>query len=261
MARLPDGGGAAARARLSAALGAALFGVFVVRLSGIYLAMLTLAAAQILYAVAFQWVASPAATTASSASGRRPGRRVRRPITDLTLALVAVAAVAGLRHVIVRALRLRLAGGARLRAARRRDRPRRARAPLARLRARRRRGGARRRPLRLLARARSTRALLGIPTSVDALIMLLLGGLHTVDGAARRRRRPARAQATRSCRSTPHFWRLDPGRSSIIAMVLLFPQGLVGASRGSGAVQARPPRERAHDPAARRRTCTKPSAA
>ena len=40
-----------------AALGAALIGAFVVRLSGIYLAMMTLAAAQILYAVAFQWVA------------------------------------------------------------------------------------------------------------------------------------------------------------------------------------------------------------
>jgi branched-chain amino acid transport system permease protein len=39
-----------------AALGAGLIGAFVVRLSGIYLAMMTLAAAQILYAVAFQWV-------------------------------------------------------------------------------------------------------------------------------------------------------------------------------------------------------------
>ena len=35
---------------------AALFGFFVVRLSGIYLAMLTLAFAQIAYAVVFQWV-------------------------------------------------------------------------------------------------------------------------------------------------------------------------------------------------------------
>ena len=48
--------GAAARAAVAAALGAALFGAFIVRLSGIYLAMLTLAAAQIVYAVAFQWV-------------------------------------------------------------------------------------------------------------------------------------------------------------------------------------------------------------
>ncbi len=39
-----------------AGLGAAVFGFFIVRLSGIYLAMLTLAFAQITYAVAFQWV-------------------------------------------------------------------------------------------------------------------------------------------------------------------------------------------------------------
>ena len=37
-------------------MGAALFGFFIVRLRGIYLAMLTLAFAQIVYAVAFQWV-------------------------------------------------------------------------------------------------------------------------------------------------------------------------------------------------------------
>ena len=43
-------------APVAAGLGAALFGFFVVRLSGIYLAMLTLAFAQIVYAVAFQWV-------------------------------------------------------------------------------------------------------------------------------------------------------------------------------------------------------------
>ena len=35
---------------------AALFGFFIVRLQGIYLAMLTLAFAQIAYAVCFQWV-------------------------------------------------------------------------------------------------------------------------------------------------------------------------------------------------------------
>ncbi|MBJ3775248.1 ABC transporter permease [Acuticoccus mangrovi] len=40
---------------LAAALGAAVFGWFCVRLSGVYLAMLTLAAAQILWGVTFQW--------------------------------------------------------------------------------------------------------------------------------------------------------------------------------------------------------------
>ena len=40
---------------LAAALGALVFGWFCVRLSGVYLAMLTLAVAQILWATAFQW--------------------------------------------------------------------------------------------------------------------------------------------------------------------------------------------------------------
>src|SRR5262249_707967 len=43
-------------APIAAAAGAALFGFFIVRLDGIYLAMLTLAFAQITHAVAFQWV-------------------------------------------------------------------------------------------------------------------------------------------------------------------------------------------------------------
>ncbi|MGH1477374.1 MAG: ABC transporter permease [Geminicoccales bacterium] len=42
-------------APLAAALGAFIFGWFCVRLSGVYLAMLTLAAAQIVWSIAFQW--------------------------------------------------------------------------------------------------------------------------------------------------------------------------------------------------------------
>ena len=41
-----------------------VFGWFCVRLSGVYLAMLTLAFAQIVWSVVFQWDASPAAATA-----------------------------------------------------------------------------------------------------------------------------------------------------------------------------------------------------
>ncbi|MGI9490979.1 MAG: ABC transporter permease [Geminicoccaceae bacterium] len=44
-----------AAAPIAAAAGAALFGWFCVRLSGVYLAMLTLAAAQIVWSIAFQW--------------------------------------------------------------------------------------------------------------------------------------------------------------------------------------------------------------
>ena len=42
-------------APLGALTGAAVFGWLCVRLSGIYLAMLTLALAQIVWSVAFQW--------------------------------------------------------------------------------------------------------------------------------------------------------------------------------------------------------------
>src|SRR4029450_107275 len=38
-------------------LGAAVFGFFAVQLSGVYFAMLTLAFAQIVWSIAFQWVA------------------------------------------------------------------------------------------------------------------------------------------------------------------------------------------------------------
>src|SRR6185436_3184629 len=46
---------ALAAAPLAAAAGAALFGWFCVRLSGVYLAMLTLAFAQIAWSVVYQW--------------------------------------------------------------------------------------------------------------------------------------------------------------------------------------------------------------
>src|SRR5207249_2682831 len=45
-----------AAAPLLAGLGGVVFGWFCVRLSGVYLAMLTLAFAQIVWSVAFQWV-------------------------------------------------------------------------------------------------------------------------------------------------------------------------------------------------------------
>jgi len=47
--------GGLALAPIAAGLGALVFGWFCVRLSGVYLAMLTLAAAQIVWSVAFQW--------------------------------------------------------------------------------------------------------------------------------------------------------------------------------------------------------------
>jgi hypothetical protein len=61
--------------RWSRRIGALVYGWFAVRLSGVYLAMLTLAFAQITWAVVYQWDASPAAATASPACGLRSGCR------------------------------------------------------------------------------------------------------------------------------------------------------------------------------------------
>ena len=143
--------------RRSPALGAALFGVFVVRLSGIYLAMLTLAAAQILYAVAFQWVEVTGGD--NGIVGVWPSRWAVGPRAYyyLTLALAARGRRGCCGASSTRRSATRCAPRA-IRSARRRHRHRRAPAPLARLHHRRRRGRARRRALRLLARARSTRA-------------------------------------------------------------------------------------------------------
>ena len=81
-------------------MGAALIGAFVVRLSGIYLAMMTLAAAQILYAVAFQWVDVTGGD--NGIVGIWPsalGRAGAAPITLSPLALTLVTVLL-LKHVI-----------------------------------------------------------------------------------------------------------------------------------------------------------------
>src|SRR5688572_13512990 len=86
-------------APVAAALGAALFGFFIVRLSGIYLAMLTLAVAQILYAVAFQWVEVTGGDNGLVGiwpSAWASGRIVYNYVT----LVVCVAAIASLRHVM-----------------------------------------------------------------------------------------------------------------------------------------------------------------
>ena len=104
-ARLADGGRARARAGRPRVAGALVFGWFCVRLSGVYLAMLTLAFAQIVWSIAFQWdavtggsnglvgvwppawLADRAPTTCSrwrssrSRSSRSRGSRTRRSAT------------------------------------------------------------------------------------------------------------------------------------------------------------------------------------
>jgi branched-chain amino acid transport system permease protein len=203
---------------------AALFGFFIVRLQGIYLAMLTLAFAQIAYAVCFQWVEVtggdngivgvwPAAWAAS------------RSAYHYLVLVVAVLGIFALRHVIYAPF------GASLRAAR--DSAARAEAIGIDVRAHRwlgftiagaaagLAGG-----LYAFSKGSIDPTLLGIPLSVDFLAMILLGGMQTVMGPV------LGAAAFHSIKDvfmplTDH-WRFLLG-ASIITLVLIFPRGLGGA--------------------------------
>jgi branched-chain amino acid transport system permease protein len=210
-------------APLLAAFGAALSGALIVRLSGIYLAMLTLAAAQILYAVAFQWVEVTGGDNGIVGVWPAAWASGRAAYYLLTLALVA-AAVLGLRRIVEAPF------GYALRAARDSE----LRADAIGLAIRRQRwlaftlagaaaglsGG-----LYAFSRGSVDPTLLGIPTSVDALTMLLLGGIQTLAGPL------VGAAVLHALRDLvmplTELWRLLLGLS-IIAMVLVFPRGLVG---------------------------------
>ena len=206
-----------------AALGAALIGGFVVRLSGIYLAMMTLAAAQILYAVAFQWVEVTGGD--NGIVGVWPSDWAAGPVPYylLTAALTLVAVLL-LKRIIDAPF------GYSLRAARDSE----ARAEAIGLNVRQHRwlafmiagaaaglaGG-----LYAFSRGSVDPSLLGISTSVDALTMLLLGGIQTVTGPL------VGAGVLHALRDwimpLTSLWRLTLGLI-IIAMVLIFPRGLVG---------------------------------
>lgn len=211
-------------APLAAAFGAALFGFFIVRLSGIYLAMLTLAAAQILYAVAFQWVEMTGGDNGIVGVWPSTWASGRIAYYYLTL-VVSVAAIAGLRHVMYAPFGYALRGA--------RDSELRADAIGIDVRAQRwlsfilggatagLAGG-----LYVFSKGSIDPSALGIPTSIDALTMVLLGGIQTVMGPV------AGAAVLHTLRDqimpVTELWRLILGLS-IIAMVLLFPRGLVGA--------------------------------
>ena len=77
-------------APLVAAVGAFLYGWFCVRLSGVYLAMLTLAFAQITWAIAFQWDAVTGGSNGLTGVWPAPWLADKQVYYYLTLALVAV---------------------------------------------------------------------------------------------------------------------------------------------------------------------------
>jgi branched-chain amino acid transport system permease protein len=210
-------------APLLAAVAAAVFGFFIVRLEGIYLAMLTLAFAQICYAVAFQWVEVTGGD--NGIVGVWPARWAssREVYYYLTLLLVGLA-ILGLGRAIYAPF------GYTLRAAR--DSAVRAAAI-----------GIDVRSHRWLAFAIAGAAaglagalfafskgsidptLMAIPMSVDFLVMILAGGIQTITGPL------VGAAFFHSIKDAfmplTDFWRLLLGLA-IIGLVLVFPRGIVG---------------------------------
>ena len=202
-----------------------LFGFFIVRLTGIYLAMLTLAFAQITYAVAFQWVEVTGGD--NGVVGVWPSRWAASREAYYYLALaVTAAAVVLLRRGIYAPF------GYTLRAAR--DSAARADAIGIDVRTHRwlaftvagaaagLAGG-----LFAFSKGSIDPTLISIPTSVDFLVMTLLGGVQTVIGPL------VGAAAFHSIRDllmplTDH-WRLLLGLA-IIAIVLAVPRGIVGGA-------------------------------
>jgi branched-chain amino acid transport system permease protein len=162
-------------------LGAAVFGFFAVQLSGVYFAMLTLAFAQIVWSIAFQWVALTGGD--NGILGVWPERWAASPSHFYWLSLAIAALVVGALRIVTFS-----PFGFALRA--NRDSPLRSEAigvdgkrvqwsafviagTVAGI------GGA----LFAYLKGSVFPDVLGIPLSVDALVMVLLGGVETVSGA------------------------------------------------------------------------------
>ena len=210
-------------APLAAGVAAALFGAFVVRLSGVYLAMLTLAFAQIVWAAAFQWVSVTGGD--NGILGVWPPAWASGPATYLLALTLCAGGAAVLQRVLYSPF------GYALRASR--DSPLRAEAI-----------GLDTRRIRLAAfvAAGAAAGLAGgvftfvkgsvfpgfvsIPRSMDALVMVLLGGVQTMAGPV------VGALAYTGLydgllRATA-YWRLVLG-AAIVLLVLAFPEGIAGA--------------------------------
>jgi branched-chain amino acid transport system permease protein len=211
---------------LLAAIGAAVIGWFAVRLSGVYAAMLTLAFAQILWSIAFQWDSVTGGD--NGMLGVWPSSWAAGPAAFywLTLFLV-VLTIGGLRIVIFSPF------GYALRAAR--DSELRSEAI-----------GINRRAVQwrafVIAGASAGLAgalfaflkgsvfpdTMGVSTSIDGLVMVLLGGVETVSG-------PIVGAVVYKLLS---IWLVSHTDYSklvlglvIIGLVLIFPKGIVGSIR------------------------------
>ncbi len=213
-------------APLAAGLGALVFGWFSVRLSGVYLAMLTLAFAQIVWSVVYQWDAVTGGSNGLTGVWPAPWLADKTAYYYLTLLFVA-AAVLLLRRALFSPFGYALRAG--------RDSPLRADAI-----------GIDVKRLQWLAfvvagvfaglagalfafsKGSISPESLAVGKSVDGLVMVLLGGLQTLSG-------PLVGAVTFTwlqdsvARSTD-YWRALLG-AIMLALVLLFPLGIAGTAR------------------------------
>jgi branched-chain amino acid transport system permease protein len=211
-------------APMAAALGAAIFGWFCVRLSGVYLAMLTLAFAQIAWSIAFQWDEVTGGSNGLIGLWPSPWLSSKLAYYLLTLAL-CLPAIALLWRAVGSPF------GYALRATR--DSPLRAEAIGIDVRAQQWAAfivaglfaglaGA----LFAFSKGSISPETLSVPRSVDALVMVLLGGVQTVTGplwgaAAFTVLADGLARAV-------EYWRAATG-AVILILVLAFPRGIAGA--------------------------------
>ena len=211
-------------APLVAAIGAFVYGWFAVRLSGVYLAMLTLAFAQITWAVVYQWDTFTGGSNGLTGVWPAEWLADKRNYYWLTLVLVGIG-IWGLRRVLFSPFGYALRAG--------RDSVLRADAigidvkrmqwagfVLAGLVA----GGAG--ALFAYSKGSISPETLAVGKSVDGLVMVLLGGIQTLAG-------PVVGAFTFTwlhdavARNT-EYWRAMLG-GIILILVLLFPQGIAGS--------------------------------
>lgn len=213
-------------APVAAALGALVFGWFAVRLSGVYLAMLTLAFAQITWAVVYQWDAFTGGSNGLTGVWPAEWLSNKQAYYYLTLVLV-IAGVLSLRRMLFSPFGYAMRAG--------RDSPLRADAigidvkrvqwvafvvagAFAGL------AGA----LFAFSKGSISPEAIAVGKSVDGLVMVLLGGLQTLAG-------PVVGAVTFTwlhdtvARATD-YWRALLG-AIILLLVLLFPQGIAGFFR------------------------------
>ncbi|MEQ8250557.1 MAG: ABC transporter permease [Oceanibaculum nanhaiense] len=213
-------------APVGGALGALLFGWFCVRLSGVYLAMLTLAFAQIAWAVAFQWLDVTGGD--NGMLGIWPSAWASSAAAFYGFAaIVVVLALLALRRIAFSPFGYALRAG--------RDSP--LRADAIGIDVRRVRwfgftlaglfagiaGG-----LFAFLKGSVSPDLMAIPLSVDALVMVLLGGVQTLAG-------PIVGAVSFTAIKTElvsltNYWRILLGLV-IVGLVVAFPQGIAGFVR------------------------------